>query len=281
MEATALRTTCAASDCGENVPSKSTLTACPTLSATPHSARRPLAEMSTSVALKPGGEIRRPLIDGTADAGRRGAAECSSLCGGSGRTPAGVVTSTGTDAVIPPGARGGDSRHLRILRRRRWYFGKLPQRLRVGLVARLWRRTGSPVHEADHKCIVLRVENVVLGLVVSRHGLHVRYRLRGPDRRIRVAPGKRRLAALLEKVTDECVICVVEKFRQGIGDRLRPGDLLIAEAPIVGRLYHRLVDRLDSRALELVVLGFDGLVQALSVFEHGLYRGKRQRQSAL
>src|SRR5438477_3273202 len=74
MEATALRTTCAASDCGENVPSKSTVTACPILSATPHSARRPLAEMSTSVALKPGGEMRRPLIDGTADAGRRGAA---------------------------------------------------------------------------------------------------------------------------------------------------------------------------------------------------------------
>src|SRR2546428_3855069 len=107
MEATALRTTCAASDCGENGPSKSTLTACPILSATPHSARRPLAEMSTSVALKPGGEIRRPLIDGTADAGCRAAAECFFWCGGSGRTPAGVVTSTPTIAVIPPGRGEG------------------------------------------------------------------------------------------------------------------------------------------------------------------------------
>ena len=71
MEATALRTTCAPTDCGENVPSKLTVTACPILRATPHSAKRPLAEMSTSVARKPGGEIRRPVIDGMADAGRR------------------------------------------------------------------------------------------------------------------------------------------------------------------------------------------------------------------
>src|SRR5712691_3079278 len=72
MDATELRTTCASTDRGVNVPSKFTVTDCPTLSATPHSARRPLAEISTSVALKPGGEMRRPVIDGTSDAGRRG-----------------------------------------------------------------------------------------------------------------------------------------------------------------------------------------------------------------
>ena len=44
-------------------------------SAWPRNALTSLAERSTSVALVPGGQIRRPLIDGRADAGRRGAAE--------------------------------------------------------------------------------------------------------------------------------------------------------------------------------------------------------------
>src|SRR5438067_10919744 len=97
MEATALRTTRAPTDCGENVPSNVIVTACPILSATPHSARRPLAEMSTRVALNPGGEMRRPLIDGTADAGRRAAAEWPASRGGAGRAAAGGAV---------PGGRG-------------------------------------------------------------------------------------------------------------------------------------------------------------------------------
>src|SRR6266567_1891405 len=79
MDAIELRTTCAPTDCGVTVPSNATVTTCPILTGNPHSARSPLVEMLTSVALKPGGEIRRPLIDGTADAGRRRAGECS-LC---------------------------------------------------------------------------------------------------------------------------------------------------------------------------------------------------------
>src|SRR5216684_3851155 len=107
MDAIELRTTCAPTDCGVIVPSNTTVTARPILSGRPHSARRPLVEMFTSVALKPGGEIRSPVIDGTADAGRRGAGECPPWCDGPGRAAAGVAASTCGGAVGPEGCEEG------------------------------------------------------------------------------------------------------------------------------------------------------------------------------
>src|SRR3981081_2005690 len=107
MDAIELRTTCAPIECGGNVPSNATVTVWPILSGRPHSASRPLAEMFTSVALKPGGEIWSHLIDGTADAGRRGAGECSPWRDGLERAAAGVATSACGGAVGPTGCGEG------------------------------------------------------------------------------------------------------------------------------------------------------------------------------
>src|ERR1700730_2697402 len=47
-----------------------------------HSARRPVSEMFTSVASAPWGLMRSPVIDGTDDAGKRGATVSSAVVGG-------------------------------------------------------------------------------------------------------------------------------------------------------------------------------------------------------
>ena len=214
--------------------------------------------------------MRRLLIDGTADAGRFGAAECSGSSDDSVRTPACVVTSTGTGAVMPARARGGDGRHLQILR--------------------------CPLHEAFYEDMVLSVEKVVRGLVAGGRGRHLGYGLSESDRRIREVLGQRRFANALEKVTRECVSASVERIMQKIASKgscrvlrqslppalgdstLRPAGT-IAEALTVGRSAG-LGDRCDSgRSRSSFQLR--GVAFGLSVCEHGLHLGKRQSQPVL
>ncbi len=62
---------------GSNVPSKFTVSRLPGFSRSPHSASTPVIEMLTSVASTPWGEMGRPVIDGTAEAGYRPALRAS------------------------------------------------------------------------------------------------------------------------------------------------------------------------------------------------------------
>jgi hypothetical protein len=84
--------------------------------------------------------------------------------------------------------------------------------------------------------------------------------------------GKRSRADVVEKPMHECVIRIVKRFMQEIG---------ILEALIARRPSRRLVDRLDTWALECVVFNFERLLRRRSVFEDRVHPGKRQSQPTL